>query len=295
MNNPPLDKASTDSTESAKIGLASEEHSTRMEGGSSGTHRDANGGGGGDNLAHHEESGHHDPRRRRIYLGLFGLSLASALTGFALLVVWMFNYRPVTGVGLSSAAQLANLHPLMMYLFMVSLNMYAVLIYRTHYCLPKNQLKWTHAIISGGNMVMSLLGVFAMLKSHWLSGTPNFYSLHSWIGTLTNAFYVTQFLVGFVAFLRPGLAQHRRASLMPWHKLAGASLLVLASTAAITGIAELVIFQDSEKLYSKFAPITFIANLAGMSVILMAAVSLYLLTAPQYVRPRLPEEEPLKR
>lgn len=289
-------KASTDSSDSANIGLASEDNSARLEGGTSTSQqRSAQMMTSNGQLVNKAENGHHDPKQRLIYVSLFGISLVSAVTGFVLLVVWMFNYRAVTGIGISSAAQLSNLHPLMMYLFMVSLNMYAILIYRTHYSLPKDRLKWTHAILSGGNIVMSLLGVFAMLKAHWLAGIPNFYSLHSWIGALTNGFYLTQFLVGFVAFLRPGLTQHRKAALMPWHKLAGAALLVLAAMAAITGIAELVIFQDKDGVYSKFTPITFIANITGISIIIMTAISLYLVTAPQYMRPRLPEEQPLKR
>lgn len=240
--------------------------------------------------------GHHDPRQRNIYLGLLAFSLLNALTGLTLILVWMFNYRPVTGIGISDKGQLSNLHPVLMFTFMVSLNMYSVLLYRTHFDRPKQKLKWTHAILSGANIVMSLLGVAAMYKAHLLSGLANFYSLHSWIGALTNGFYLTQFLFGFIAFLKPGLTQQCRAQLMPWHRMAGAMLLVLAATAAITGITELVIFQDKDGVYQKFTPITFIANVAGVSIVLMTATSIYLLTAPQYARPAKSEEEaPQKR
>lgn len=279
MNNNNKLQASNDSDETANIGLASED-STRTR---------------PTDAAMEPPSGHKDPQQRRIYLSLFALAGATGLAGLALLFVWMLRFRPVTGIGVSSAAELANLHPLMMFTFMVSLNMYSVLVYRTHYSEPKDRLKWTHAILSGGNIVMSLLGVFAMIKAHWMSGIPNFYSLHSWIGTLTNAFYLAQFVLGFAAFMKPGLAQHRRAALMPWHRLMGAMLLVLAGVAAITGIVELVIFQDKQGDYSKFTAITFIANLAGVSVIVMTAIAIYLLTAPHYLRPRQTEEEPLKR
>lgn len=222
------------------------------------------------------------------------MACAAALAGLSLLFVWMYKHKKVPGIGLSDPDQLANLHPIMMYLFMVSLNMYAVLVYRTHFRRPKEQLKWGHAIISGVNIVMSLLGVIAMYISHNIKGQANFYSLHSWIGVTTNGFYLSQFALGFVAFLRPGMAQHIRATVMPWHRFMGATILVLAALAAITGMAELVIFQGMAD-YTTFKPITFIANLAGMSVVLMTGLAIYLLTAPQYLRPRLPEEEPLKR
>lgn len=230
-------------------------------------------------------NGHLDPKQRRYYLILFAFSVLNALVGLTLLLVWMLKYRAVPGFGFENAGQLANSHPIMMYTFMVSLNMYSVLIYRTHFDCEKTALKWTHAILSGTNIIMSLLGVAAMFKSHLMAGIPNFYSLHSWIGALTNAFYLSQFIFGFIAFLKPGLKQQQRTKLMPWHRLIGSMILVLAATAAITGISELVIFQDKDGVYSKFAPITFIANFAGLATIIMTTISIYLLTAPQYLRP----------
>lgn len=240
-------------------------------------------------------NGHLNPRQRRIYLILLSACISMALIGLTLLLVWMFKFRGVTGLGLSDADQLSNLHTIMMYTFMISLNMYSILIYRTHFMLTKERLKWTHAILSGLNIVLSLLGVFAMLKSHWMKGIPNFYSLHSWIGSITNAFYLTQFITGFITFLKPGLAQHRKSKIMPWHRFAGSMILILASCAAITGMSELVIFQDKDGLYSKFSPITFIVNFAGISTIIMTTITIYLISAPQYRRPRQAEEEPLKR
>lgn len=276
--------ASNDSDETANIGLASED-STRVSSDMPGV----------SSTIQAIPNGHKDPKQRRIYLSLFTLTALSGLLGLTLLAIWMFRYRPVSGIGISTADELSNLHPLMMFTFMVSLNMYSVLVYRTHYSEPKDRLKWTHAILSGGNIVMSLLGVFAMYKSHLMLGFANFYSLHSWIGALTNAFYLSQFVFGFVAFMKPGLAQHKRAALMPWHRLFGSTILVLAGVSAITGILEMVIFQDKQHDYSKFTAITFIANLAGISTVVMTALAIYLLTAPQYLRPRQMEEEPLKR
>ena len=241
------------------------------------------------------QNGHTDPTQRKVYLILFGFSALNAAIGLILIIVWMFNYRPETGIGLTSKGQLANLHPILMYSFMVSLNMYAVLVYRTHFNQEKSQLKWTHAILSGTNIVMSLLGVAAMYKAHLIGNQANFYSLHSWIGALTNGLYLSQFIFGFVAFLKPGLALHKRVALMPWHRLFGTMILVLASTAAITGISELVIFQDTNGVYQHFSDITFIANFAGICTLLMTAISVYLLTASHYMRPARPEELPPKR
>lgn len=280
MNDQNTIQASNDSEETANIAPASNNMDLEPASGSKQGAQPVN--------------GHYDPKQRRLYVGLLLFSVASAATGLALILVWMFKFRKETGIGVSSAGQLSNLHPVMMFAFMVSLNMYAILVYRTHYQQPKERLKWTHAIISGVNIVMSLLGVLAMYKSHNLAGYPNFYSLHSWIGVMTNAFYLAQFSLGFLAFMKPGFSVQTRALLMPWHRKLGAAILVLASMAAITGIAEMVIFQAGTD-YGKFVPLTFIANFAGISVVLMTATTIYLVTAPQYLRPRLPEEEPLKR
>lgn len=279
-------KADNESSDDSNIRRISDDSQTDAETG--GPHRRAR-------RVPAEPNGHEDPRQRWIYCILFAFSLLSALAGLGLLLTWVFKYRTVTGLGIDSAGKLANLHPIMMFTFMVSLNMYAVLIYRTHYSSPKQRLKWTHAILAGVNIVMSLLGVFAMIKAHWIQDQPNFYTLHSWIGLLTNALYLAQFASGFVAFLKPGLAQSARAAMMPWHRLAGAFILVLAGLAAVTGITELVIFQDKNDTYSKKTAITYVANFAGISVILMTSISIYLLTAPRYRRPQMGEEEPLKR
>ena len=242
-------------------------------------------------------NGHYDPKRRKIYLFLLSFSIFNALVGLALILTWMLKYRPVTGFGISNSGQLSNLHVLFMFSFMVSLNMYAVLIYRTHYSQRKQQLKWAHATLTGLTMSMSLLGVAAMYKSHLMANIPNFYSLHSWIGVLTNVIYVSQFSVAFLTFLKPGLSSvELRAKLLPWHRLIGISLVMMAGLAAITGIAEMVIFQDrNTQAYSSFSPITFIANFAGISVLLVTATTVYMLTDRQYLRPALPEEMAIKR
>lgn len=222
-------------------------------------------------------------------MSLYSAAIFFAALGLALLLTWMFFYRPVTGIfDLTDSVQLANLHTVMMYTFMISLNMFSILVYRTFYFKTKTSLKWSHAIISGLNIVMSLLGVFAMLKSHWLKGIPNFYSLHSWIGSLTNAFYLLQFSFGFITYLKPGLGQTIRQQSMPWHKLFGSFILVLAAAASITGMLEMILFQDKGD-YAQFKPITFIVNFAALCVIIMTTIAIYLVQSKDYVRRQFDE------
>lgn len=240
--------------------------------------------------------GHNDVRLRRIYLILFATVLFFSILGLILLLIWMFYYRPITGIfDLTNADQLSNLHSIIMYTFMLSLNMFSLLIYRTFYFSLKGNLKWTHAILGGLNIVMSVLGVFAMLKSHWMNGYANFYSLHSWIGTTAISFYLLQFVAGFVAYLKPGLTDMRRKQLMPWHRMLGTYILVLASLAAITGITETILFQDKNGEYKKFSAITFLVNFSVFSIIIMSSITVYLLQAKEYQRRPLQEELPIQQ
>lgn len=237
-------------------------------------------------------SGHHDPIQRRNFKLVFGLSLSTAFCGLILLSVWMLKLR--SGVNVSDADGLTNLHPLMMYTFMVTVNMYSVMVYRTHFHRSKSFLKWMHTILMGVSLTASLLGVIAIFRAHAIRSIPDWYTLHSWIGTMTMALYVSQFLAGFLAFLKPGFSPQIRAALMPWHRFNGTALVVLAGLAAITGMTELVLFKDIAD-YKSFKPITYLVNFSGISIIVSVAGVVYLLTEPNYLRPKLSEEEPLKR
>lgn len=245
------------------------------------------------NIRRPSNNGHLDPVRRARYLIIFVISSLISLLGLALILVWIFKIRPKPGIGFSNAAQLTNLHPILMYTFMATLNMYSVLIYRTHYDRPKGLLKLLHAIIMGSCLVAGSLGVLAVFKAHSLVNGADWYSLHSWIGTLTLSLFLFQFMAGFVAFLRPGVAPEARAQLMPWHRFSGVVIMVLSAVAVVTGIAEFAIFAGDD--YNKFKPITFVANLAGICVVLSAIGLGYLLTEPTYLRPTRADEQQAKR
>lgn len=237
-------------------------------------------------------NGHYDPKQRLQYKLTFGFSFVLALVGLVLLCHWMLNI--LSGVGLGDAAGLTNLHPIMMYTFMLTLNMYSVLIYRTHFDRSKTVLKWAHIISMSICLVTSLLGVVAIFRAHALAEIPHWYSLHSWIGTLTMSLFSLQLIAGYTVFGKPGMSKFVKASVMPWHRFAGIVLLVLAASAILTGIAEMVIFKNMAD-YKAHKSVTFVVNFAGFSVIGSVIGVVYLLTEPKYLRPNLGEEQPLKR
>lgn len=235
------------------------------------------------------KSGHLEPSSRRLFVALLSTSICMTVTGFGLVVYWMFFFNKQHNDKMSTAEWLSRLHPVLMYFFMFSLNSYSVLLYRTHFNMSKSTLKWTHAMLACVNIVFSLLGVFAMFRSHQLTGKPNFYSLHSWIGVSTNTLYLAQLLAGISVFLRPKTSQSLRTMLMPFHRFVGALILVLACISVVTGVAELVLFQGIPA-YVSFTPVTFIANFAAMLSIVSTSISIYLLATPAYLRPTKPDE-----
>lgn len=225
-------------------------------------------------------------KHRTRYLIIFTISMLISLTGLVLILVWIFRLRPQRGVSFKTSAQLMNLHPILMYPFMSSLNMYSVLVYRTHYCddRPRGYLKILHSIIMAACLISGILGVMCIYYAHAMRNGSDWYSLHSWIGTFTLSLFGCQFLAGFVVFLKPGLGSSQRRKLMPWHRFLGIALLVLASVSVVTGIGEWAIFTGGDD-YKRFKPITFVANFAGVCVVLSTLGLGYLLTEPAFKRP----------
>lgn len=238
-----------------------------------------------------QTNGHQDPKQRRIYLALLASSVAFALLGLVLLLIWVLHFRSEPGIGFGSSAKMSNLHPVLMYIFFVSINMYSILVYRTHYDMPKTALKWIHGGLLGVSMLAAWVGVAAIWRAHQIDGKADFYSLHSWIGALTNLLFFLQFVMAFVTFVKPGLTPKNRSLVMVWHRMSGALILVLASVASLTGILEMALFQGIPE-YTQFGALTFLANFTGVCIIFVAIVAIYLVTAAQYRRPSPPEEQP---
>ena len=93
--------------------------------------------------------------------------------------------------------------------------------------------------------IIACFGIKAAFDSHSLakSPIPHTYSLHSWCGLLTIIMAVTQWGLGLVVFLWPGLASHLRSFFLPIHIFFGLTIFVLASATALMGITEKAFFS----------------------------------------------------
>ena len=99
-----------------------------------------------------------------------------------------------------------------------------------------------HAVLNGSALVLALFGSWAAFHFHNKSGIPNLYSLHSWIGVMTNSLFVGQFAMGFISFLFPGIAPNYRRLILPYHVQLGLTIFVMAGATALLGITEKAIF-----------------------------------------------------
>lgn len=132
---------------------------------------------------------------------------------------------------------------------MLILNVYyasfqAILVYRGFRTLRKRTLKWTHSILHMIIFILTVLALQAVFNSHNLSDPPkpNMYSLHSWLGIGAVVLFSLQMVSGFYTFLIPGVKEHIRMALMPYHIFFGLFGFVLSIASALMGLTEIAIF-----------------------------------------------------
>lgn len=119
-----------------------------------------------------------------------------------------------------------------------------ILIYRLLRNEPKKKLKMLHASIMISALILASIGLKAAFDSHNLAKPPipNLYSLHSWVGLTAVICFAMQWVLGFVAFLFPGLRHSLRSSYMPLHVFGGLMIFGLATTASLMGLLEKAFF-----------------------------------------------------
>ncbi|KAH3720341.1 transmembrane ascorbate-dependent reductase CYB561-like [Dreissena polymorpha] len=219
-----------------------------------------------------------------------GLGLLSVI----LVSVWMGNYLGGFAWSEDPDRQF-NYHPVFMVIGMIFLYSDSILAYRVFRNVNKLYVKILHASLHVGALIFAAVGLKAVFDFHNAKSIPNLYSLHSWIGLSTVILFGLQWVCGFVAFLFPKLSYGLRTRYMSQHVFWGLTILAMAVGAALTGIMEKAWFmnfaKDSKFKYSALPSEGVVINCLGVSIIVMAIIVFYLVTRPEYKRPRGPEEE----
>lgn len=221
---------------------------------------------------------------------LYGVTAGLSCLVIVQLLVWIFHFREGLAWQDNPSIQF-NWHPLLMVISLIVLYGHGILVYRLLRNEPKKKLKLLHAAIMIAALFLASIGLKAVFDSHNLAATPipNLYSLHSWIGLAAVIFFAMQWLLGFVAFLFPGLRHSLRSSYMPLHVFGGLMIFGLATAAAVMGLLEKAIFTKTS--YSPLTAEGILINTIGITVTSLSLVIIYISTRWQYKRQPLPEDE----
>ncbi|GIX89734.1 hypothetical protein CDAR_245171 [Caerostris darwini] len=180
-------------------------------------------------------------------------------------------------------------HPLLMILGLVFFYGDAMIVYRVLSFLPKFILKIIHGCLHLAAIVSSSVALVAVLENHRRTKKADFYSLHSWIGITTFAFFCLQYLGSFITFMLPWMPTVWRARIMPFHTFFGVGLFIMAVATAEMGITEKLVWTDN---YSSGIPEGQMGNSLGLCLVVFAFLIVFITTHSAYKRQPLPEELP---
>ncbi|XP_065171989.1 transmembrane ascorbate-dependent reductase CYB561 isoform X2 [Atheta coriaria] len=208
-----------------------------------------------------------------------------------MVLIWCTHYR--LGFAWHSDYSLQfNWHPFLMTFGMIYMFSQTMLVYRSKRNWSKRTLKLTHAGCHFFVLICAIIGLKAVFDFHNYTSTPipNLYSMHSWIGLTAVIIFAFQYLLGFVTFLYPGLAQEIRKFSMPIHVATGTTCFLFCVIAAFTGLTEKALFSLGDN-YKKLEGEAILINFIGLLLAIFAALTLYLVNHPDYKRVAEGEEQ----
>ncbi|KAH7295790.1 hypothetical protein KP509_27G066100 [Ceratopteris richardii] len=133
----------------------------------------------------------------------------------------------------------------------------------------KQTRKSVHLFLHFCALALGIVGIIAVFKNHNLSGIDNLYSLHSWLGLVTTILYGIQWVIGFITFFFPGLAQSSRAAVLPWHVFFGMFVYGLALATSELGFLEKLTFLQQGGTIARFSTEAMLVNALGLIVMLL--------------------------
>ncbi|NXJ83439.1 CYAC3 protein, partial [Trogon melanurus] len=218
------------------------------------------------------------------------------------------------GFALDGGAGTFNWHPVLMVTGLVVLYGAAALVYRLPpaWSGPKQPWKMLHGALFLGAFILAVLGLAAVFRFHNDHGTPNMYSLHSWLGLATVLLFscqvgaawdtssppqpafclpltslFLQWVAGFSAFLLPWAPGWLRALYKPVHVFFGSTILMLSMASCVSGINEKLFFslKNGTMDYKLLPAEAVFANTLGLLILLFGVLVLGALARPSWKRP----------
>ncbi|KFP05966.1 Cytochrome b ascorbate-dependent protein 3, partial [Calypte anna] len=216
---------------------------------------------------------------------LFLGSLGSLCVAFVTL--WCHHWRG--GFSWDGTTTTFNWHPVLMVTGMVVTYGAAALVYRSPPAWrgPKFPWKVLHGSLALVALGLTVLGLLAVFSFHNTQGTPNLYSLHSWLGLLTVLLFSCQWVFGFSSFLLPWAPTWLRGFYKPIHVFFGSLILLLAVASCLSGINEKLFFslKNGTMQYKFLPPEALFANTLGLLILLFGVLVVGALARPSWKRP----------
>ncbi|NXW49359.1 CYAC3 protein, partial [Nyctiprogne leucopyga] len=205
----------------------------------------------------------------------------------AFVSAWCQHWRG--GFAWDGSTKTFNWHPVLMVTGMVVLYGAAALVYRLppSWRGPKLPWKVLHGALTLAAFILAVLGLVAVFYFHNAHGTPNMYSLHSWVGLATVLLFSCQWLTGFSAFLLPWAPAWLRALYKPVHIFFGSTILMLSMASCVSGINEKLFFslKNGTTEYKRLPAEAVFANTLGVLILLFGVLVLGALARPSWKRP----------
>ncbi|KAJ7942831.1 Transmembrane ascorbate ferrireductase 1 [Quillaja saponaria] len=184
-----------------------------------------------------------------------------------LVLVWLLHFREGFAFSSNVKNKIFNLHPLFMIIGFILIGGEAIMAYKTVPAKRRSQ-KIVHLLLHLIALVSGVLGIVIIFKFHRESDIPHMFTLHSWLGMITICSYGLLWLLAFFAYFFPGAEFSTRAALLPWHRLIGMVIFLLAICTAETGLVQqfinLGLFRSQEALIVNFTGL--LLFLFGVSV-----------------------------
>nr|XP_021494900.1 cytochrome b reductase 1 [Meriones unguiculatus] len=232
--------------------------------------------------------------RSRVFLGLLVSALLVGFLAVLFVLVWVLHFRE--GLGWDGGALEFNWHPVLAVTGFVFIQGIAIIVYRlpwTWKC-SKLLMKSIHAGLNAVAAILAIIAVVAVFENHSVQQIPHLYSLHSWVGLTVVILYVLQLVAGFFIFLLPWAPISLRALIMPVHVYSGLLLFGTVIATVLMGMTEKLFFDLKNPSYHTFPPEGVFVNTLGLLVVVFGALIFWIVTRPQWKRPREPGSIPLQ-